>query len=106
MSVLAKGAETMSAQSAPSPELLFDAMFAYTRTAAVKAAVEVELFTAIDEGKHTVSAIAERCQSSERGIGILSDYLTVAGFLRKSGDRYELTQDSAVFLSRRSPAYM
>ena len=81
-------------------------MFAYTRTAAVKAALQVEMFTAIDEGNHTVPAIAARCTSSERGIRILCDYLTVAGFLRKNGDRYDLTQDSAVFLSKRSPAYM
>jgi len=96
----------MSAPQGPTPDLLFDAMFAYTRTAAVKAAVDVELFTAIDEGNQTVPAIATRCASSERGVGILCDYLTATGFLRKSGTRYELTQDSAVFLSKRSPAYM
>jgi len=96
----------MSTQSGPTPELFFDSMFAYTRTAAVKAALQVEMFTAIDEGNHTVPAIAARCTSSERGIRILCDYLTVAGFLRKNGDRYDLTQDSAVFLSKRSPAYM
>jgi 2-polyprenyl-3-methyl-5-hydroxy-6-metoxy-1,4-benzoquinol methylase len=86
--------------------LFFDAMFAYTRTAAVKAALQVELFTAIDEGNQAVPSMATRCRSSERGIAILCDYLTVAGFLRKIGDRYALTQDSAVFLSKRSPAYM
>ncbi len=90
----------------PTPELLFDAMFAYTRTAAVKAGVELELFTAIDEGNHTVAAIAKRCRSSERGVALLSDVLTTMGFLTKAGDRYELTRDSAVFLSKRSPAYM
>ncbi|HVZ21312.1 MAG TPA: class I SAM-dependent methyltransferase [Vicinamibacterales bacterium] len=96
----------MSTHSGPTPELFLDAMFAYTRTAAVRAAVDVELFTAVDEGHHTVAAIATRCQSSERGIRILADYLTVAGFLRKAGDQYTLTDDSTVFLSKRSPAYM
>jgi ubiquinone/menaquinone biosynthesis C-methylase UbiE len=36
---------------------------------------------------------------------ILCDYMAVHGFLTKDGDRYALTQDSAVFLNKRSPAY-
>ncbi len=28
------------------------------------------------------------------------------GFLNKEGNRYSLTQDSAVFLDKRSPAYL
>ena len=39
------------------------------------------------------------------GIRILCDYLTLLGFLTKPGDRYAITQDSAVFLNRKSPAY-
>src|SRR5262249_13325223 len=41
-----------------------------------------------------------------RGVRILADFLTVAGFLRKQGDGYELTADSKVFLDRASPAYV
>src|SRR4029077_8829482 len=33
-------------------------------------------------------------------------YLTILGFLRKHGDRYELTDDSKAFLDRASPAYL
>jgi SAM-dependent methyltransferase len=36
----------------------------------------------------------------------LADYLTIQGFLTKDGSRYKLTPDSALFLDRRSPAYM
>lgn len=36
---------------------------------------------------------------------ILCDYLTVLGFLKKKGERYLLTKDSATFLDRNSPAY-
>jgi ubiquinone/menaquinone biosynthesis C-methylase UbiE len=36
----------------------------------------------------------------------LADYLTIQGFLIKERNRYTLTQDSAVFLDRKSPAYM
>ena len=94
----------MSVQTMPSPELYFETMFAHQRTAAMKAALELELFTAIDEGAGTVREIAARCKASERGTRILSDYLVTAGFLTKSKDKYALTLDTATFLSKRSPA--
>jgi len=37
---------------------------------------------------------------------ILCDYLCIMGFLAKDGGRYSLTQNSAVFLDKRSPAYL
>ncbi len=69
----------------------------------MKAAIDLELFTAIGEGNHTASQIAERCQASERGARILCDYLAMDGFLTKEGDNYGLTQDSAVFLDGDRP---
>ena len=90
----------------PSPELFFQTVNSYQRTAAIKAAVELGLFTAIAEGAQTASDIASRCEASERGTRILCDYLVIQGFLTKDGARYALTPDSAVFLDRRSPAYM
>ncbi len=97
----------MSAQNKqPSPEHFFQATNAYQRSAALKAAVELELFTAVAEGNRDARALAERCQASERGVRILADFLVVNGFLTKDGGTYGLTQDSAIFLDRRSPAYM
>ncbi len=93
-------------QAAPSPILFFETISAYQRSAAVKAAVELELFTAIGEGSQTPRALAERCKASERGLRILCDYLTVMGFLKKDNGAYSLTPDSAVFLNKHSPGYM
>lgn len=90
----------------PSPDLFFDTVQAYQRTAALRAAIELDLFTAIGDGAHTVAAMAERCNASERGTRILCDYLTIIGFLTKTDGTYQLTADSAVFLSTRSPAYL
>lgn len=92
--------------SQPSPELFFETINAYQRTAALRAAIELEVFTAIGEGRQTVPDLAARCRTAERGIRILCDYLVVIGFLTKEGTRYGLTPDSAVFLDRRSPAYL
>jgi 2-polyprenyl-3-methyl-5-hydroxy-6-metoxy-1,4-benzoquinol methylase len=96
----------MTSNTPPSPDLFFDTVQAYQRTAALRAAIELELFTAIGDGARTVPAIAAACKASERGTRILCDCLTILGFLTKDGAGYQLTPDSAAFLSKRSPAYM
>ena len=90
----------------PSPEKIFDALTRYQQTFALKAGIEVDLFTAIGEGANELAALAKRTQSAERGVRILADYLTIQGFLTKENGKYALTPDSAVFLDKRSPAYM
>ena len=90
----------------PSPELFFETMLSYQRTAALEAAIELDLFTAIGAGAHTSETLAQRCQTSLRGMRILCDYLVVIGFLTKDENRYGLTPDSAAFLDRRSPTYL
>ncbi len=90
----------------PSPQLFLSTVNAYQRTEALKAAVELEVFTAIGEGKTISPEIARRCQTSERGMRILCDFLCVMGFLTKNSDRYALTPDSAQFLDKESPAYI
>ena len=90
----------------PSPALIFDTLNAYQRTHALKAAIELNLFTAIGEGADVPDELAVRCHASAKGIRILCDYLTIAGFLDKRDGRYKLTPDTAFFLDRRSPAYM
>ena len=90
----------------PTPERFFNAMNAYAQTEAMKAAIELEIFTAIAEGNGTAAVIAKRCNSAERGVRILCDFLTIQGFLTKEGAQYVLAPDSALFLSRHSPAYV
>lgn len=88
------------------PQLFFQTANAYQRTEALKAAIELEVFTAIGEGKTTATEIAKRTSASERGIRILCDFLCVLGFLIKTDRSYKLTPDSALFLDKRSPAYL
>jgi SAM-dependent methyltransferase len=88
----------------PSPELIFDTLNAYQRTAALRGAIELDLFTSIGEGAGTAADLARKLRVSERGARILCDYLVVIGFLTKQGVRYGLTPDTALFLDRRSPA--
>lgn len=91
------------APAGPSPDPFLGAMTAYQRSAALKGALDLDLFTAIGAGAGTAAALAERCAASPRGMRILCDYLTAAGFLRKEDGTYALTLDSSVFLDRESP---
>jgi SAM-dependent methyltransferase len=93
-------------QQQPTPERFFNTVNAYEQTEAMKAAVELELFTAIAEGNTTAATIAKRCKAAERGVRILCDFLTIHGYLSKAGAQYALAPDSALFLDRHSPAYI
>jgi 2-polyprenyl-3-methyl-5-hydroxy-6-metoxy-1,4-benzoquinol methylase len=97
---------TPTGAAKPSPNLVYQTLNAYQGTAALRAGIDLDVFTAIGEGVDTVAALAKRCKATERGVRILCDYLTILGFLTKQDLRYLLTPDSATFLDRRSPASM
>lgn len=90
---------------AVSPELVVEALFACRKTAAIRAAIELDLFTHIGEGK-TAALLASAIGASERGVRILCDYLVVHGFLTKESGQYRMTPSTRMFLDRNSPAYM
>ena len=100
----------MSAQQMPavppSPVQIFNTIQGYQRAFALKAAVDLDLFTVIAKGSRTTAEIAKTCNAAERGVRILSDALVVMGFLTKSGNSYSVTPDTAFFLDNRSPAYL
>ncbi len=96
----------MAQPTTPSPQLFFETAFAFQRSAAIKAATDLAVFTAISEGHHTSTSIASHCQASERGIRMLADYLVMLGFLTKTDNSYGLTNDSKVFLVKGSPTYV
>ncbi len=90
----------------PSPTLFFRTINAYQQTQALRAAIELEVFTAVGEGACTAAEIAARAKASPRGTRILCDFLVCIGFLTKQGTDYGLTLDSATFLDKASPAYL
>lgn len=90
----------------PTPERIFQSLNGYQLTAALKAAIDLDVFSAIGAGAGTAALVASRAEASERGARILCDYLVVQGFLTKTGDRYGLAPDAAAFLDRQSPTYI
>jgi 2-polyprenyl-3-methyl-5-hydroxy-6-metoxy-1,4-benzoquinol methylase len=96
----------MSTATTVSPDAVFDALFAYQQTAALKAAIDLDVFTAIEEGATDPTALASRTGASARGVRILCDYLTTLSMLSKADGRYSLSPTAAAFLSRRSQMYL
>jgi ubiquinone/menaquinone biosynthesis C-methylase UbiE len=89
-----------------SPEHFLSELLGYQKTAALKAAIELDLFSALAAADGDLGQVSERTGASERGIRILCDYLTVKGFLEKERGRHQLTPSSQTFLVRSSPAYI
>lgn len=93
-------------QTPPSLELVWENLMGFQRSAAMRAAIELDLFTAVAQGHTDVPSLARACQASERGIRILCDYMVVQRMLTKSGGTYSLTPESQTFLSKTSPGYV
>jgi precorrin-6B methylase 2 len=90
----------------PSPSRLTDNAFAFQRTAALRAAVGLDMFTAIGEGHNTPAALAARCAAAERGVRVLCDFLVGLGLLDRVEGRYAAAPDAIAYLDRRSPAFI
>ena len=90
----------------PTPERFFETARGFQRSAALKSAIELGVFTKIAEGANTSASLAQKIGAPERGVRILCDYLTVIGFLTKHDGKYRLSPDSDLFLNEKSPAYI
>jgi Methyltransferase domain/Dimerisation domain len=86
--------------------LVFETLQAHQQTSALRAGIELKVFTAIAGGACTPEALAPVCTASVKGLRVLCDFLTISGFLTKDESGYALTPDSELFLVESSPAYM
>ncbi|MFM2126452.1 MAG: Multifunctional cyclase-dehydratase-3-O-methyl transferase TcmN [Acidobacteriota bacterium] len=88
------------------PGRVHQALTSYQLAQCLKGALELGIFTHIAAGATMVPEIANLCGGTEKGVRVLCDYLTVHGFLTKSGDTYGLAPDTAPLLDAASPRYM
>jgi ubiquinone/menaquinone biosynthesis C-methylase UbiE len=96
----------MQEGNSPTPERFWQLLSGFQLTAALKAAIDIGLFTAIAEGSNTPAKIGVAAGAAERGVRILCDTLTVVGLLKKDAGVYSLTEEAAMFLVKTSPAYL
>ena len=95
-----KGSRVSSASMLP----IMDAITAYQKTAALVAAVKLDLFTLVGPGVTTSEELSRKTQAAPRGVRILCDSLCVMGLLEKREVGYSLTLASRLFLDNSSPA--
>lgn len=88
------------------PGVIFETLNAYQNSAALVAAIELDLFSIVGRGTQTAAAIAQACSADGRAVRILCDFLTIRGFLTKAGGEYANSPTADVFLNRASPAFM
>jgi SAM-dependent methyltransferase len=90
----------------PTPERFLDTLQGFQRTEVLRAALELELFTALDAAPLEAGDLARAIHADPKGVRILSDYLVTLGFLTKAGESYSLSDDARLYLDRRSPSYI
>jgi ubiquinone/menaquinone biosynthesis C-methylase UbiE len=85
---------------------VFDLAIAYQKTAALIAALKLDVFNKIGSGMVSLDDLQSRIGASQRGLRVLCDYLTVLGLLHKKDARYSLTEIAKTFLDESSPFAM
>ncbi|HVA78869.1 MAG TPA: class I SAM-dependent methyltransferase [Candidatus Binataceae bacterium] len=88
-----------------SPQNLIAMMQGAASTAALKAAIDLEVFTHIAHGDDTAEKIAAAKKLPLRSTRILCDALVAFGALKKSGGRYANSTGAQALFVKGSPAY-
>src|SRR2546423_6911426 len=98
----------MSAQLEPAHIMQVGMGFWGSKT--LLSAVELELFTKLGEREMTGPQIADELGLHQRAVPDFPDALVALGFLERDGEgvdaRYRNTQETTVFLNKKSPAYV
>jgi thioesterase domain-containing protein/predicted nicotinamide N-methyase len=94
-----KGFEEISGISA---NPVHDLALSYQKTAALTAAIKLDIFTLLGKGASDAAALAEATGASARGIRILCDFLCVLKLLTKKDGMYALTATAQRLLDRAS----
>ena len=87
------------------PELLLQMAFSFGPARVLATALQLRVFSFMAAGQATAQEIAQAAGASERGMRMLLDALVGFQLLGKTGERYELTPDSAQYLVRDAGLY-
>ena len=88
------------------PGTLLETSGGYWKTCALHAAVQLDVFTVIEDQQLSAEAVAEKLQADPRALAMLLNALTAMNLLEKSGDCYANTPEARAFLSKSSPGYI
>lgn len=88
-----------TATQAPSPETIVDIAIGFMGAKQLFAASRVGLFSALADGPLDAAGLAAATGVPQRQARILADSMAAQGLLTREDGRYELTADSAAFLT-------
>jgi SAM-dependent methyltransferase len=89
-----------------SPEQVMAMLQGFMGSAALKAGLDLEVFTHITKGNDTAEKLAAAKGVTPRAIRILCDALTAFGVLQKSDGHYSVPPVAQMLLVKGSPAYL
>jgi SAM-dependent methyltransferase len=89
----------------PSPQRINEMAWGFTPPLILEAAVRHRLFDVLDSGPKTLDELATATGASRRGIRAIANALVGLELLRRDGDRYRLTDESAAFLVSTKPSF-
>lgn len=90
----------------PSALPINDAMWGAWRTFTLAAAIQLDVFTLISQGRRTAPEVAEGAGANASAIRRLLDTLVALKFLRRKGDTFTLEPISATYLVRGAELYI
>lgn len=97
----------MADNPSPSPmQHLMSIAQGHLAAGALKAALELEIFTLIAHGIDTPNQLAATKKTSARGMRLLCDALVGLGLVEREGERLSLSEEMARLLVKGSPTYM
>jgi len=85
------------------PEVILKLAWQFMESRILLSAVEMNIFTLLEETPSTAEDLANRLPADLRGLTILLDALTAMGLLSKDKDTYITATDAAPFLTAKSP---
>jgi 2-polyprenyl-3-methyl-5-hydroxy-6-metoxy-1,4-benzoquinol methylase len=94
------------AQNDVRPDRIFQYWFGYAAPLMLEAGVRHKIFDTLDAGPKTSEQVAAATATSPRGTRILLNGLAALEIIRKEGDRYSLTPESAKFLVSTKSSFM
>ncbi len=93
-------------ESKVAPDQILKLGLAFWGSKALLSAVEIGLFTELGRGPLTRDQLAQRLQLHPRSAADFLDALVALGMLRRTGDLYDNTPETAMFLDRNKPSYV
>ncbi len=95
-----------SSKSKPvSPERIMQFAWGYAPTLAIEAAVRHGIFDLLDKGAKTAEQVAAQARVSLRGAKAILDLLVSLDLLKRTGNRFALTPESATYLVSTKPVF-